>query len=87
VTHQDPSSTIDVDKLRMMLAEHQPVTVLDVRKTEDRAEWSIPGSLHVDAYEALKAGDHDALAAATIPKDAPVVTVCGAEKVSLTATE
>jgi glyoxylase-like metal-dependent hydrolase (beta-lactamase superfamily II) len=87
VTHQDPSSTIDVDKLRMMLAEHQPVTVLDVRKTEDRAEWSIPGSLHVDAYEALKAGDPDALADAAIPIDAPVVTICGAGKVSITAME
>ena len=25
-----------------MLAERQPVTVLDIRKAEDRAEWAIP---------------------------------------------
>ena len=50
-----------------MLEERQPVTVLDVRKAADRAEWAIPGSLHVDAYEALKAGDPDALADAAIP--------------------
>ncbi len=42
------------------------MTMLDVRKAEDRAEWAIPGSLHVDAYEALKAGDPDALANAAI---------------------
>jgi glyoxylase-like metal-dependent hydrolase (beta-lactamase superfamily II) len=87
VTRQLPSSTIDVDELRAMLAERQPVTVLDIRKAEDRAEWAIPGSLHIDAYEALKAGDPDALGDAPIPMDAPVVTICGAGKVSLTAME
>src|SRR3712207_2095582 len=70
-----------------MLAEHQPVTVLDIRKAADRAEWAIPGSLHIDAYEGLKAGDPAALADAAIPTDWPVVTVCGAGKVSLTAME
>ncbi len=78
MTRQLHSPTIDVDELRAMLAERQPVTVLDIRKAEDRAEWAIPGSLHVDAYEALKAGDPGALADAAIPMDAPVVTVCGA---------
>jgi glyoxylase-like metal-dependent hydrolase (beta-lactamase superfamily II) len=87
VTRQLLSSTIDVDELRAMLAERQPVTVLDIRKAEDRAEWAIPGSLHIDAYEALKAGDPDALGDAPIPMDTPVVTICGAGKVSLTAME
>jgi glyoxylase-like metal-dependent hydrolase (beta-lactamase superfamily II) len=81
------TSTVDVDELRAMLDEHAPVTVLDIRKTEDRTEWAIPGSLHIDAYEALKAGDPDALANAAIPTDAPVITICGAGKVSLTAME
>jgi glyoxylase-like metal-dependent hydrolase (beta-lactamase superfamily II) len=80
-------TTIDVDDLRTMLAEHRPITVLDIRKAEDRTEWAIPGSIHVDAYEALKAGDPDALAAAAIPPGVPVVTVCGAGKVSMTAME
>src|SRR5688572_19757016 len=87
MTHQHPRSAIDVVELREMLAEHAPVTVLDIRKAEDYAEWAIPGSLHIDAYEALKAGDPDALADAAIPRDAPVVTICGAGKVSLTAME
>ena len=81
------TSTIDVDELRAMLEAHHPVTVLDVRSAQGRAEWAIPGSVHVDAYEALKAGDPLALADAAIPKDAPVVTVCGAGKVSLVARE
>lgn len=81
------SATIDVNALRAMLEAHEPVTVLDVRKVEDRAEWAIPGSMHFDAYEALKAGDPDALAGAAIPADLPVVTICGAGKVSLTAME
>src|SRR3954447_25414137 len=53
---------IDVAELRKMLEIGQPVTVLDVRAAADRAEWFIPGSRHVDAYEALKAGALDALA-------------------------
>jgi glyoxylase-like metal-dependent hydrolase (beta-lactamase superfamily II) len=87
VTRQLLSATIDVDELQAMLAERRPVTVVDIRKAEDRAEWAIPGSLHIDAYEALKAGDSGALGDAAIPMDAPVVTVCGAGKVSVTAME
>lgn len=82
-----PRPAIDVVELRTMLEAHEPVTVLDIRTAEDRAEWAIPGSLHIDAYEALKAGDADALAEAAIPTDVPVVTVCGAGKVSITAME
>lgn len=87
MTRQLLNPTIDVDALRSMLAEHQPVTVLDIRTAEDRAEWAIPGSLHIDAYETLKTGNPEALSDAAIPTDAPVVTVCGAGKVSVTAME
>ena len=87
MTLHPPRSTVTVDELRAMLADHQPVTILDIRKAEDRAEWVIPGSVHIDAYEALKASDPDALADADIPTDTPVVTICGAGKVSLIAME
>jgi rhodanese-related sulfurtransferase len=70
-----------------MLETGQPVTVLDVRNADDRTEWSIPGSLHVDAYEALKSGDPDALAGLDLPAGMPVVTVCGAGKTSMIAAE
>lgn len=83
----DVAPVIDVVELRAMLEHHEPVTVLDIRKTEERAEWAIPGSRHIDAYEALKAGEPDALADADLPRDAPVVTVCGAGQVSLVAME
>jgi glyoxylase-like metal-dependent hydrolase (beta-lactamase superfamily II) len=78
---------IDVAELRAMLESGQQVTVLDVRPTADRAEWAIPGSLHVDAYDALKAGDPDALAGVVLPDETTVVTVCGAGKVSVVAAE
>jgi glyoxylase-like metal-dependent hydrolase (beta-lactamase superfamily II)/rhodanese-related sulfurtransferase len=79
--------TIDIDTLRTWLDTRRPVAVLDVRTTADRAEWAIPGSMHVDAYAALKANDPHALDAVDLPGDMPVVTVCGAGKISLVAAE
>jgi glyoxylase-like metal-dependent hydrolase (beta-lactamase superfamily II) len=70
-------ATISVEELRSRLERREPVTVLDVRTARDRAEWAIPGSLHVDAYDALWAGDPRALATIDLPREAPVVTVCG----------
>jgi glyoxylase-like metal-dependent hydrolase (beta-lactamase superfamily II)/rhodanese-related sulfurtransferase len=81
------ASTITVGQLQSMLDAKQPVTVLDVRNAEERAEWAIPGSVHADVYEALKAGEPDALVNIAVPQDRPVVTVCGAGKVSLVAME
>jgi glyoxylase-like metal-dependent hydrolase (beta-lactamase superfamily II) len=81
------TASIDVDELRTLLDDHRPVTILDVRPVAERAEWAIPGSRHVDAYEALKAGDPAALADVELPRDTPVITVCGAGKTSLVAAE
>jgi len=67
---------IDVRTLRQWLEEKRPVTVLDVRLDEDRAQWSIPGSVHVNAYEALKAGQCDVFSRIPLPVGVPVVTVC-----------
>ena len=79
--------TMTVDTLRTWLEEGHPVTILDVRPTTEYAEWSIPGSMHVDAYDALKAHNPAALAGVDLPKDRPVVTVCGAGKTSRIAAE
>jgi len=84
--HPDPL-TIEVAELQSLLDQHAPVTVLDVRPRAERAEWAIPGSLHLDAYEALKAGDPEALSGVSLPADRLIVTVCGAGKTSLTAAE
>jgi glyoxylase-like metal-dependent hydrolase (beta-lactamase superfamily II) len=81
------NTTIDPETLRRWLDEGRPVTVLDIRTAEDRAEWAVPGSVHVDAYEALKAGQPGLLAEATFPSDRPVVTVCNVGRVSQTAAE
>jgi glyoxylase-like metal-dependent hydrolase (beta-lactamase superfamily II)/rhodanese-related sulfurtransferase len=78
---------IDVNTLQSWLDIGRPVAILDVRTAADRAEWAIPGSIHVDAYAALKANDPHALDAVDLPGDRPVVTVCGAGKISLVAAE
>ncbi len=83
----DASLTITAEDLRGALEAREEVTILDVRPAVERAEWSIPGSIHFDAYDALKAGDPFALSGLDLPTDRPVVTVCGAGKVSLIATE
>lgn len=41
---------IEAETLREWLDTRQPVTVLDIRTDEDRAQWDIPGSVHVNAY-------------------------------------
>jgi glyoxylase-like metal-dependent hydrolase (beta-lactamase superfamily II)/rhodanese-related sulfurtransferase len=73
---------IDTETLR---ETHHPVTVVDIRADEDRAQWAIPGSMHINAYEALRAGEPGALADAALPSDRPIVTVCNAGRVSQTA--
>jgi glyoxylase-like metal-dependent hydrolase (beta-lactamase superfamily II) len=78
---------IEANTLREWLDGQQPVTVLDIRTDEDRAQWAIPGSVHVNAYEALRAGHPGALTDAALPADRPVVTVCNAGRVSQTAAE
>ena len=63
---------IEAETLREWLDAQQPVTVLDIRTDEDRAQWAIPGSLHLNAYEALRAGQPGLLADAPFPLDRPV---------------
>jgi rhodanese-related sulfurtransferase len=80
-------NTISTETLRTWLEEGREVSVVDVRPMAERAEWAIPGSLHIDAYEALKAHDPAALASLELPTDRPVVTVCAAGKTSQIAAE
>ena len=78
---------IDARTLRDMLERGEQVTVVDVRRGVDHAEWSIPGSVHVDAYDALNAGDQQAMEGLELPEGAPVVTVCGHGHSSAVAAE
>jgi glyoxylase-like metal-dependent hydrolase (beta-lactamase superfamily II)/rhodanese-related sulfurtransferase len=81
------SQQIDMDTLRTWLDERRPVTVLDIRDEESRAQWAIPGSLHVDAYDALRDGRPGLLATTELPHDRPLVAVCNAGRVSRTAAD
>ncbi|MFN7981736.1 MAG: rhodanese-like domain-containing protein [Vicinamibacterales bacterium] len=81
------TTEIETETLRQWLDAHRPVTVVDIRTDEDRAQWAIPGSLHVNVYDALRSGTPGALADLALESDRPVVTVCNAGKVSQTAAE
>jgi glyoxylase-like metal-dependent hydrolase (beta-lactamase superfamily II) len=83
----DSSLTIDVDALRERLERGEPTVVLDVRPATEHDEWSIPGSVHIDAYHALRARDPNALAGIELPRDVLVVTVCAAGNTSKIAAE
>lgn len=50
-------TSIKAATLRDWLQRGQKISILDVRPAAERAEWYIPGSLHIDAYDKLKAGD------------------------------
>ena len=79
--------TISTEDLRELLERGTPLTVLDVRPAAERAEWSIPGSVHADAYEALRRADPTALADFHPSNGDRVVTVCAAGKTSRLAAE
>jgi rhodanese-related sulfurtransferase len=64
---------IDARTLRGML---ERVAVVDVRKREEYAQGSIPGSVNFDAYDALKAGDGRAMEGLELAEGARVVTFC-----------
>jgi len=59
--------------------------VVDIRTAADR-EWSIPGSVQIDAYDAVNLGSLGPLAQVAFPPG-PVVTVCGAGRTAAAATE
>ena len=80
--------SVDAKTLREWLERGERVTVVDVRHAEEHAEWSVPESVNLDAYDdKLKAGDPDAMEGLDAPKDGPLVTVCGAGRSSAVAAE
>lgn len=77
--------TVNTQELGKWLEEKRKVTVLDIRPKEQRDEWHIPGSIHLDAYEKLKANDPSILDEVFLPENVPVVTVCAAGRTSMIA--
>ena len=78
---------ISVQELQRLLTEKKPVYILDVRPQEQREEWHIAESFHIDAYGPLNKGDQTVLDDLEIPENTPVVTVCAAGRTSLLAAE
>jgi rhodanese-related sulfurtransferase len=68
-------TTIEVQKLQEMLAQGRPVTVLDVRHGSDYQDWSVAGSVHIDAYDALKAMAAEAMDGVNLPENKPIITI------------
>jgi hydroxyacylglutathione hydrolase len=69
-------NNIDARTLRDMLERGERVTLVDVRKREQHAEGSIPGSVNFDAYDALHAGEERAMEGLEPPEGTRVVTFC-----------
>jgi glyoxylase-like metal-dependent hydrolase (beta-lactamase superfamily II)/rhodanese-related sulfurtransferase len=78
---------VDVETLRAWLEHGSLVTVLDIRAEEDRQQWSIPGSVHINAYDDLKAGRASALEHVEFSHDQTVVTVCNFGRMAAVAAE
>lgn len=78
---------ITTETLQEKLNRKEPVFILDVRPSEQREEWRIAESVHIDAYRQLNAGDETALDIVEIPPNSTVVMVCAAGRTSLLAAE
>ncbi len=70
-----------------MLERGEPIKVVDVRKAEAHAQESVPGSVNFDAYDALHAGDEQAMEGLELAEGARVVTVCNRGQSSAVAAE
>lgn len=68
-------ASISASDLRNLLEQGRPVRIIDIRRADDR-EWTIPGSLAVDAYDAVNAGGLGALGDVAFDS-VPAVVVCG----------
>ncbi len=76
---------ISVEGLQKKLNNKEPVFIVDVRPSDERDEWRIAESIHVDAYRQLNEGDETALDSIEIPAHSTMVTVCAAGRTSLLA--
>jgi len=58
------------------------INLLDVRPSSQRNEANIPGSLHTDQYDLIKAEATKALRNIHLDKSVPVITFCNGGKVA-----
>ena len=81
------TSQITTDALSQILSSHEAVNIIDIRPIQEREEWFIPGSIHIDAYNKLKHNDTSAFDNLHLDKSIPIVTVCAGGKTSLIAAD
>lgn len=79
--------TIDTKTLRDWLETGKEVSIIDIRPIQERVEWYIPQSIHVNAYEKLKTNDKSAFQGLHLEKHIPVVVICAGGKTSLIGAE
>lgn len=80
---------VGVPELRAALEAGRPMQVLDVRPAEERAEWWIPQSQHLDVYDDLQRNQTGRLREGVRgwSRADPVVVVCAAGRTSLLAAD
>ncbi len=76
---------IDTETLRRWMETGKAVSVLDIRPSQERTEWFIPGSIHINAYDKLKSDNPGALQGLHLDRSVPVVAICGGGKTSMIA--
>ena len=72
--------SISAEMLHTWLTEGRQLELLDVSPPGAWARGGIPGSQHLEVYQALKAHDPTTLADLVLPRDRPVVAICAAGK-------
>ncbi len=68
-------ASISTSDLRTLLEQGRPVRIIDIRRADER-EWTIPGSIAVDAYDVVNAGHLGSLGDVAFDSR-PSVMVCG----------
>jgi len=81
------TKTIDTKTLREWLETGKEVSIIDIRPIQERAEWYIPQSIYINAYDKLKANDTTAFKGLHLDKKIPAVVICAGGKTSLIGAE
>lgn len=76
---------INAATLNDWLTSGKKINVLDIRPLAERLGSNIPGSIHTDVYEKIKANDPSAFDRIYLDRSVPVVAYCGGGKTSLLA--
>jgi glyoxylase-like metal-dependent hydrolase (beta-lactamase superfamily II)/rhodanese-related sulfurtransferase len=79
--------TITSEALSQMLSSGEAVNIVDIRPLNERSEWFIPGSIHMDVYDKLKRNDPTAFEDFHADTSIPIVTVCAGGRTSVVAAD